>query len=118
MSDEVKEGQSKEAQLAGRIDSVGWALFLIMIGCLWLVPAESVPESTWLVGAGLIMIGVNLVKRSAGLTMNPFTIGVGVIAIGLAVAGFLSVELPFFAILLIIIGANITIRLITESGRK
>jgi hypothetical protein len=111
---EEKQEKTPERTLAHRIESVGWALFLIMIGCLWLVPGSSVPEGTWLIGAGVIMIGVNVVKRGNGLPMNPFSIGVGVVAIGLGVAGVFEVELPFFAILLIAVGANIIIKLLGD----
>ena len=69
---EEKQENTPEQTMAHRIESVGWALFLIMIGCLWLVPASSVPEGTWLIGAGVIMVGVNLVKRGNNLPMNPW----------------------------------------------
>lgn len=120
MSEEAKakEQATPEQSLSHRIESIGWALFLIMIGCLWLVPAATVPEGTWLIGTGVIMIGVNLVKRGYGLPMNPFSIGVGVIAAGLGLAGVFNVELPFFAILLIIIGVNIIIRIVGDLVKK
>jgi hypothetical protein len=43
-----------------RLEGIGWALFLIMIGGLGLVP--SVPQGTWLVGTGLIMLGLNVAR--------------------------------------------------------
>jgi hypothetical protein len=35
--------------LGKRLDEIGWALFLLMMGALWLMPAESVPEQTWII---------------------------------------------------------------------
>ena len=115
MTDEQKSPeQSREHTLAHRADSIGWALFLVMIGCLWLVPEGQVPEGTWLIGTGVIMLGVNIFKYLNGIKMNPFTIGVGVIAIGLGIAGILNVEFNFFAVLIVIIGANIILKMITD----
>ena len=118
MSEETKEPMDaqdgEQHSLAHRLDSVGWALFLIMVGCLWLVPKTKVPEGTWLIGTGIIMIGVNLAKYLNSIKMNGFTLAVGVIAIGLGLAGVFGIELPFFAILVIIIGVNIILKLATD----
>ena len=46
-----------------KIDAIGWALFLIMIGCLWLMPKGSVPEGTWLVGTALIIFGSSIIRH-------------------------------------------------------
>ena len=48
--------------LNARLEAIGWALFLIWIGGLWLMPDERLPEETWLIGAGLIMLGLNGVR--------------------------------------------------------
>jgi len=31
-----------------RLDELAWALFLILIGAIWLMPAGTVPEGAWL----------------------------------------------------------------------
>jgi hypothetical protein len=119
-SNETAKGQDNgKKTLEHRLDTIGWALFLIMIGCLWLIPGEQVPEGTWLIGAGIIMIGINLARNFNGIRMNGFTVVVGLIAIGLGVAGVFNIDLPFFAILLIIIGVNIIIKLVADwRGQK
>lgn len=45
--------------------AIGWALFLVMIGGIGLIP--NVPPSMWLVGTGLIMLGLNLTRYFNGL---------------------------------------------------
>jgi hypothetical protein len=50
--------QTKRA-LDKRFEWIGWGLFLIMLGGLALVPNHLVPQGTWLVGTGLIMLGLN-----------------------------------------------------------
>jgi hypothetical protein len=68
-----------------RLEGIGWALFLIMIGGIGLVP--SVPPGTWLVGTGLIMLGLNLARYLSGLRMSNFTVVLGVLALLLGVGG-------------------------------
>jgi hypothetical protein len=113
-SEAAKDQNDGSRALEHRLDTIGWALFLIMIGCLWLIPGEQVPQGTWLIGAGVIMIGVNLARSLNGIKMNGFTVVVGLIAIGFGVAGVLNIDLPLFAILIIIIGVNILIKLISD----
>ena len=40
------------ADTAKRLDQIGWGIFLVMIGTIWLVPA--VPPGTWLIGTGIL----------------------------------------------------------------
>ena len=91
-----------------RLDDIGWALFLIMIGAIWLIPA--VPEGTWLVGAGLILLGINGVRALNGVKMSGFGIVLGVLALAAGLGGLAGVKVPVFAILFILIGASITLR--------
>ncbi|NIV40630.1 MAG: hypothetical protein GWN58_67915, partial [Anaerolineae bacterium] len=49
----------REEEFGQRLDAIGWGLFLVMLGGLWLVPEEwGVPEGTWLIGAGAIVLGL------------------------------------------------------------
>lgn len=95
----------RKGALDHQLESVGWALFLIMIGGLMLVPG--VPSGTWLVGTGLIMLGVNAVRRLNGITPSAFTVVLGVLAIAFGVAEMIGTSLPVFPLALILIGASI-----------
>lgn len=98
---------ARKIKLNQRLESVGWALFLIMIGGLGLVPEEQVPEGTWLIGIGLIMLGLNVARRLNDIEPSGFTIVLGVIALLAGTGDFLGVDLPVFPILLILLGAQI-----------
>jgi hypothetical protein len=76
-----------------------------MIGALWLLP--QVPAGTWLIGTGVILLGLNVARYLNGIRMSTFTVLLGTAAIAFGVAAFLGVELPLFPILLIAIGAGI-----------
>jgi hypothetical protein len=105
----VGSEESKEA-LNRRLESLGWGLFLIAIGMLWLAPAGVVPEGTWLIAAGVILLGVNLVRYRNDITLSGTGVLLGLLAIIFGVASFVGLELPFVAILLIVVGASIILR--------
>lgn len=100
------EATDKQA-LNKRLESIGWALFLIMIGGIGLVPNSQVPVGTWSIGVGLIMLGLNLARYLNGIRMSGFTLVLGTVAVLTGVGEFSGLDLPVFAILLILIGASI-----------
>ena len=100
-----------------RMEQVGWALFLIMIGGLGLVPDNIVPEPAWLIGAGLIMLGLNFARFLNGIRVSGFTVVVGLIAIGSGVTDIIGADLPILPIILILIGASLLYRSLFERDR-
>jgi hypothetical protein len=79
-----------------------------MIGGIGLIP--NVPPSTWLVGTGLIMLGLNLARYLNSLRVSNFTVVLGSLALLLGIGGMTGVNLPFFPILLILIAADILVK--------
>lgn len=100
---------SKEA-LNQRLEAIGWGLFLITIGMLWLAPAGVVPEGTWLMMAGVIMLGVNLVRYLNGIKLDGTGLLLGLLAIVFGLGALVGLDLPFVSILLIVFGASIILR--------
>jgi len=96
--------------LSRRLDELAWALFLILIGAIWLMSAGTVPEGAWLVGAGLILLGISAVRSLKGIKMSGFAIVLGVLALVAGLGHLAGVKVPVFAILFIIIGASIILR--------
>jgi hypothetical protein len=66
---------SEKSSLNQRFEAIGWALFLIMLGGIGLVP-----EGTWLVGVGLIMLGLNLARYLSDIPMSLGTLFLGSLA--------------------------------------
>ena len=93
-----------------RLEEAGWGFFLLLIGTLLLLPNEWVPQGTWLLGAGLIMLGLSCIRYLNGIATSGFTVGLGVIAVLLGVSAFFGLRPPFFAILLALIGLSIIVR--------
>jgi len=89
-----------------RLESIGWGLFLIMLGATGLVPREVVPQGVWSIGVGVILLGLNVARYSYGIRMSGFTVALGILALLTGIAELFGVDLPIFAILLIIVGAS------------
>ena len=99
--------ETREQAISKRINAIGWALFFIMIGCLWMIPEESVPESTWLIGAGIIMLGTNFFRYVYGIKAVGFTLVIGILALATGIGAILGIEIPVFPILIVLIGLHI-----------
>lgn len=104
----------KQEDLNSQLVSVSWALFLIMIGGLWLIPSYQIHESTWLIGVGIIFLGLNLIRYLNKIKLSWFTVTLGLAALVLGVSGIYGIEFPIFPMILIIIGANIIFDIITK----
>jgi hypothetical protein len=98
---------SNKSTFDRQVERIGWALFLIMIGALALLPDDLVPEGTWLVGVGLIMIGMNIARHFARIPISYFTSAVGLVAFAGGLCALAGVSLPIFPILLAAIGVVI-----------
>lgn len=101
--------EPKEA-LNRRLEAIGWGLFMITIGVLWLAPQGVVPAGTWLIVAGAILLGVNLARYLNAIKLSGTSLLLGLLAIVFGVGEFFGLQLPFVAILLIIFGADMLLR--------
>ncbi len=96
------------------LETYAWAVFFVWWGITELF--QALPTGTGAVGFGLILIGLNLARSLSGIPTSGFTITLGILALvlgGLELAGFflsLPVELPVFAILLIVLGVIVLAR--------
>ncbi len=104
----------RKAELNGRLEGISWGLFLIMLGGFALV--RGVPEGTWLLGAGLIMLGLNGVRLMVGIRVSWFTIILGTIALLSGLGSVLGSQIPVGPILIILIGLAVIVRAL-DRGR-
>lgn len=93
----------EKAVLNKRLENVAWGAFLIMLGGFALVPDETIPKGWWSIGVGVIMLGLNAARYTNGLKMSGFTTFIGLLSVigGAAqLAGWSSLEGAFFLIIL------------------
>lgn len=93
-----------------RLHDIGWGLLLMLTGVIWLVPAERVPESAWLVGVAAILLGVNAVRSLNHIAVSGFSLVLGFAALLAALSRIWRTDLPVLAICLLFIGASLVLR--------
>lgn len=99
-----------KANLNKRLEDSGWGFFLLMIGTLLLLPSEFVPQGAWLIGAGLIMLGLNGIRYLNKISVSRFTTVLGFVSVIVGLASFWGLRPPLFAIFLSLVGLSIIVR--------
>ena len=99
-----------KAALNKRMEAVAWGLFLIMLGGSLLVGREVVPKGVWTIGVGLIMLGLNLARYLNQIKMSGFTVFLGIVAIIGGILELTGMERIEGAILLIVLGAYVLLK--------
>lgn len=92
------------------LEESGWGFFLLMVGTLMLLPSQFVPEGTWLIGAGLILLALNGIRYLNDIEVSRFTITLGVAAIGFGLGNLFGLRLPLLAIFLSLAGLGIILK--------
>lgn len=111
-----KREDPKQEALLKKINGLGLAAFLVMLGVIWLQPEGTLPKSTWIFGLGLILIGGNIARQLYGVGICCCSLTLGV---ALTIAGgfnLFGVEFPVFPTLLILAGIAIAIGIFTGKG--
>jgi hypothetical protein len=101
-----------------RYEAVAWGILFIWIGIAWLIPGDA-NGIGWL-GIGVILIGLNVVRRLHHIPMNWFSNALGVIALVIGVTKQIldllgkHIVLPLFPVLFIVIGVLFLVSVFTR----
>jgi MFS family permease len=101
---------SEKAILNKRLETIGWGLFLIMLGGFALVPHALVPKGLWSIGVGVIMLGLNIARYFFKIKMSGFTTFLGIISLLSGITQLLGMHNLDAPILLIVIGAYLIVK--------
>ena len=100
----------EKIKLNKRLETMGWGLFLIMLGGFALVPYELVPKGVWSIGIGVIMLGLNGTRYFYGIKMSGFTTILGIVSLFSGVTQLLGMHSLDGPILLIVLGAYLILK--------
>ena len=103
--------------LNDRMEDFGWGVLLLAIGSIWLVPEKQVPQGSWLIAAGLIMLGLNAARYFMGIGMSSFSLILGAMALIAGLGAFFGMKLPLLAIALIVIGISMLLKSLLEPSQ-
>ncbi len=101
-----------------RIENSGWGLFLIMLGLIWLVPDGILPEGSFLIGTGIILLGLNYYRKSKGLKTSKFGIFLGLVALLSGIGDYFGMNISIFPVILILWGGSIIWKIISKRNQK
>ena len=107
-----------KVNLNKRLEDSGWGFFLLMIGTLLLLPSEIIPQGAWLIGAGLIMLGLNAIRYLNDIGVSKFTVLMGFVAVLVGLASFFGLRPPLLAIFLALIGLSLIARSLFPTSRR
>ena len=100
----------EKVALNKRLENIGWGLFLIMLGGSALVPDKTINEGWWSIGVGLIMLGLNVARYFNQIRMSGFTTFLGIVAIISGVLQLMGLNELGGAIFLIILGSYLIVK--------
>jgi hypothetical protein len=99
-----------KAALNKQLETGAWGAFLILLGASLFISDEIVQEGWWSIGVGVIMLGLNVSRRINGLRMSGFTTLLGILSIAGGILDLAGVEGVSGAILLIVLGAYLLLK--------
>ena len=91
------------------LNSIGWGLFLILLGISWIFPVLF-PEGILYIGIGVILLLIGFFKHSRGFKVKTFPIFLGIAAILLGIGEYFEKEIPLLSLILIFWGVSIIIK--------
>ena len=116
-SEAKQENRSKEiyidpqkASLNKRLETIAWGAFLIMLGGFMFVPEEIIRGGWWSIGVGLIMLGLNAARFFNGLKMSGFTTFLGIVSLIGGILDLTGLEGINGAILIIVLGGYLLLK--------
>jgi hypothetical protein len=101
---------SEKIKLNKRLETIGWGLFLIMLGGFSFVPHEMIAKGVWSIGIGVIMLGLNVTRYFYGIRMSGFTTFLGTVSLLSGVTQLLGIHSLDGPILLIVLGAYLILK--------
>lgn len=93
-----------------RLETIAWGFFLIMLGGFLFVPEEIIRGGWWSIGVGLIMLGLNAARYLNGLRMSGFTTFLGLISVLGGVLDLTGLEGVNGAVLFIVLGGYLILK--------
>lgn len=108
----IDEERKQKIKLNERFNKIGWGLFLIMLGVIWLLPDALQPDGILAIGIGVILIGLSIIKHAYGIRGTDSNVFLGIVALSIGLGDYLDVGLPIIPVLLIFWGLSMIYRII------
>jgi hypothetical protein len=112
----IGDATARKAALDARLEGIGWGVLLVTIGTIWLLPEKHIPQGSWLITAGLILVGLNAIRYFNGIRMSGFSLVLGTLALLAGAGKLFARDVPLFAVALIAIGVCMLLMPLLENA--
>jgi hypothetical protein len=107
---EVIEVDPEKAALNKKLETIAWGAFLVMLGCFMFVPDEIIKGGWWSIGVGLIFLGLNAARYFNNLRMSGFTTLLGIVSIIGGVLDLAGMQGVNGAVLIVVLGGYLILK--------
>lgn len=104
-----------QAELSGRVDTVGWGVLFVVLGVVGLTPG--LPEDAWLIAAGLVLVGVSLARAILRLPVSGFTTVLGVVALAAGIGSITGLDTATGPLVMIVLGLSLVVGAVYRTMR-
>jgi hypothetical protein len=111
---------TEKTQTNKALDAIAWGVFIVLLGTGWVASAYYQVDTGIYValGVGLILIALNLSRRTMGITISKFSLFIGLLALALAGSGMAGFEMPFIPTVIVLVGLFIVAEAIQKTIAK
>ena len=100
----------EKVALNKNLERIAWGAFLIMLGGFLFVPEWFIKGGWWSIGVGLIFLGLNAARYFNGLRMSGFTTFLGILSVIGGMLDLVGMEGVNGAVLLIVLGGYVILK--------
>lgn len=101
---------NEKVTLNKRLETIGWGCFLAMLGGFLFVPHMILDKGYWSIGVGVILLGLNIARYYYRIRMSGFTTFLGIVSIISGIAQVVWMRSMSGSAFLIILGVYLVFK--------
>jgi hypothetical protein len=102
------------------LDAIAWGVFIVLLGAGWITSTYYQMDTGIYValGVGVILIALNLARKTARIAISKFSLFIGMLALALSGAGIVGFAMPFIPTVIVLVGLFIVAEAIQKTTNK
>jgi hypothetical protein len=103
------------------LDAIAWGVFIVLLGAGWTTSTYYQMDTGIYValGVGVILIALNLARKTARIAISKFSLFIGMLALTLSGAGLVGFAMSFIPTVVVLVGLFIVAEAIQKTiGKK
>lgn len=102
-------------KVSENIHNIGWGIFLIFAGIIWLLPAGTLPDGAFYIGIGVLILGLNLIKYLKGFHVSWIMPVLGILILVKGIGEMTELSISILGVLILLMGLGILINSFKKS---